>query len=941
MKTSPVVGSAHRFVLAASAALAVGAVVLSAQTAPVQPTEERVVLQHVDVAPVLSEPMVITGSAVPVIPAEAFQPVTTISQVNLEDAGSGTLAEGLRTLVPGFFGEAGTELRANGGTGVAKANLRGLGGTLTLLDGQRSVFDELNLIPTIAVQGVEIAKDGASARYGADALTGVFNTVLVPSYRGAKVRAYYGNTTGDDMGTVRVGFIAGAAAGKTDVVVAGEYYHRNAVMSRDRVGSADADARSQGGQNWREFVTSGLTYAYHASDGWQYRVLAPGRTAGYGLSDFMVQTTAQYYNPRADTALIPEQENKSVYARINHQILPGGRLEAFARMLFAQNEYESAVSPLAINAINVTQYPAVSPHLPPVSSGLTVYYPPGYYYYLRPASIGPRGRIYERDVYDFQAGLKGKIPGGWSWEATYLYSWWYRDDTQTNSFDYAKLAAAINSGAYNPYALDSARGVNPTNSRAFDNPAALRDAAVQGRIDHDFGMRGGSVRAGGPVFELPAGKVQLAVGGDYTLSEQSVVPDRNITGQNGLMIGFNPAGFTASGYEARGVFAEVMVPLISSAQGITAVRDLRLSASVRRSEKDVKGAVRDLAGVYQQRSREFSETTPKVGVLYRPVRDVMFRATYAEGFRTPSLGHLFAAAGSSQLALSDPLGFTTASAVIVNSRGNPDLEPEESKTWNVGAVYTPKAAKGLRFEVDYYRGVVSNLIADGAQYALNANALTQGPGFRRGVAGSINPNAAFASAITRNSAGAVTAVSFYPVNASSREASGIDGQIVAEWPVTAAKVMSVLAWNTTLNWDLTTVGGQPSQNWLGRYVDASTNSISPGSIPRHRGRFSQGVEKGAWSVIGAVNRVSHLEDDATRTLGNRPRYVSQWTTFDAQLGYRWKAAGIEVRAGVNNIADEAAPFAAGAVNAVSNASYDVTLHNDIGRFVYVQVTKAF
>jgi outer membrane receptor protein involved in Fe transport len=366
------------------------------------------------------------------------------------------------------------------------------------------------------------------------------------------------------------------------------------------------------------------------------------------------------------------------------------------------------------------------------------------------------------------------------------------------------------------------------------------------------------------------------------------------------------------------------------------VRDLRFSASVRRSEKDVNGT----AGG-QQRSREFSETTPKVGVLYRPVRDVMFRSTYAEGFRTPSLGSLFASANSSQLALSDPLGFTTAGSVIVNSRGNPDLKPEESKTWNVGVVYTPQAAKGLRFEMDYYRGVVSNLIADGAQYALNANALTQGPDFRRGVASSINPNAAFASAITRNSTGAVTAVSFYPVNASSREASGLDGQIVAEWPMTWAKVVSVLAWNTTFNWDLKTVDGQPSQNWLGKYVDVSTNSISPGSIPRHRGRFSQGVEKGAWSVVGAVNRVSHLEDDTTRTQGNRPRYISQWTTFDAQIGYRWKAAGIEVRAGVNNVADETAPFAAGAVNAVSNASYDVTLHNDIGRFAYVQVTKTF
>jgi outer membrane receptor protein involved in Fe transport len=883
------------------------------------------------------ETFVVTGSAIPVPAGQAFQPVTTVSQVNFEDAGSGTLGEGLRTMVPGFFGETATELRANGGTGVAKANLRGLGGTLTLLDGHRTVFDELNLIPIIAVQRMEIAKDGASARYGADALTGVFNTVLVPSYRGGKVSTYYGNTTGDDMGTVRVGVIAGAGNAKTEIVVAAEYYHRNAVMARDRPGSADADARAQGGLNWRDFVTSGLTYAYQASDGWQYRVLAPGRTGGYAASDFRVQTPAEYYNPRADTALIPEQENQSLYVRLNQEILPDGKLEAFARLLFSKNEYSSGVSPLAINVTNSVTYPTASPHLPPLTTGLTVYYPPGYYYYLRPAVLGPRGRIFERDVYDFQAGLKGKLAGGWSWDATYLYGWWYRDDTQTNSFDHAKLMSAVSSGAYNPFALDSVAGVNPNNGRAFNNPAALRAAAVEGQVDYDFGMRGGSVRASGPLFWLEAGKVELGVGADYTKSEQSTAPDGYIAGRFGSMLGFNSTGSSASGYEARGAFAEVVVPLVGEKQRVPGVQNLRISASVRRSEKDVHGFVRD-----QWRERKFSETSPKIGILYKPARDLLLRATYSEGFRTPGLGHLFAAPASSQLALTDPLGFTGAGVFVVNSRGNPDLKPERSKVWNTGLVFAPKAAKGLRVEIDYYRSVVTDLIADGAQYALYANALSQGAGFRRGAAGTINSNAAFANAISRNpTTGAINSVSFMPVNASSREASGIDAQIVAEWPTTSAKVVSVLSWNTTLDWDLKVAGGQPAQNWLGKYVDVSTNSISPGSIPRHRGRFTQGIEKGAWSLIGAVNRVSHLEDDTTRTLRNHHRYVGQWTTFDAQIAHRWKSTGLEVRLGVNNIADEAAPFAAGAVNSVSNASYDVTLHNDIGRFVYVQVTKRF
>ena len=125
--------SVRGFGLALPVALVTGGVLLPAQTmTPVEQAREELVPVSVD--SVLVEPMIVTGSAVPVIPTEAFQPITTVSQASLEDSGSGTLAEGLRTWVPGFFGEAGTELRANGGTGVAKANLRGLGGTLTLLE---------------------------------------------------------------------------------------------------------------------------------------------------------------------------------------------------------------------------------------------------------------------------------------------------------------------------------------------------------------------------------------------------------------------------------------------------------------------------------------------------------------------------------------------------------------------------------------------------------------------------------------------------------------------------------------------------------------------------------------------------------------------------------------------------------------------------------------
>jgi iron complex outermembrane receptor protein len=891
------------------------------------------------------EKYVVAGSAVPAAAGRTFQPVTVIEGEEFLAMGAAHLGEGIRS-VPAVFGNLNTEARANGGTGNAGVNLRGLGGTLTLLDGHRTAgFDEINLIPMIAFQRIEIVKDGAGARYGADALTGVFNIGMVPKFNGAEIQVYYGNTTEEDAGVVRAGVIAGGRRGKTDVVVAAEYYHRNALMARDRDVSADADMRSQGGQNRRDGSISSLLIGARPGDtAWYYYALPPGRTAGSAGSDFVrydtnPYTSNQFLNTRYNTASIPEQENKSLYARINQQILPEGRLDAYARILFAQNSYESAVLTTASGLTAGVM--ATSPHAP---TGFTLFTGSGSTGFIHPDVIGPRGRQYDRDVYDFQFGLKGRIGERWSWDATYVYGWWYRDDLQSNSINMNTVRAAIASGAYNPFAVDSAAGTNPNNGRAYDNAAVLRQAAAVGTIDHDFGIRGGDARFNGELAKLPGGALEIAGGADYYVVEQSAVPDAVILTGTSVYAGFNTTQFSASGYTSKGAFAELVVPVFGDKATFPLARSLSFSLNLRRSEKEIRGTVRDAAGAIVLRERLFKETTPKFGLLYQPFEDVRFRATYAEGFRTPGLSFLFAAPSTFTTALSDPLGFPTTNVTSVTGRGNPDLDAERSKTWNAGVVFTPKAVRGLQLEIDYYVSRIEGLIADGAQLILDVNAAAQGPGFVRGNAATINPNATFASRITRNSAGTVTLVSSTPMNVASREASGLDYVITYSWPnFGGARWVSRLGANTTLSWDLTTAEGLPSRNWLGRFVDIGVNAISPGSIPRHRGFISQSWEKGAWLASARINHVSHLEDDITRTYQNSFRHISSWTTLDGHLEYRFKAktpallSKVKIRVGVTNLLDEEAPFAAGAFN----DGHDMTTHSNRGRFLYAQVTKAF
>src|SRR6266513_689976 len=104
----------------------------------------------------------------------------------------------------------------NGGDGTVQFNLRGLlpKETLVLIDGKRVAYGSLdvagvssgvdiNLIPFSMVDHVDILKDGASAVYGSDAISGVVNFFLVHKFRGLEIGGTYGNTNmgaSNDMG---------------------------------------------------------------------------------------------------------------------------------------------------------------------------------------------------------------------------------------------------------------------------------------------------------------------------------------------------------------------------------------------------------------------------------------------------------------------------------------------------------------------------------------------------------------------------------------------------------------------------------------------------------------------------------------------------------------------------------------------------------------------
>jgi iron complex outermembrane recepter protein len=196
--------------------------------------------------------IVVTGSLIKRTDTETPAPVQVITADSIKEMGytnvsqvlSNLSANGQGTLNQGFSGAF-----ASGGSGVA---LRGLtvGGTLTLIDGQRMVaypisddnqrsFVDVSAIPINAVERVEVLKDGASATYGADAIAGVVNIILKKSYVGTEFQAEAGTSQKHDGTTEHLSGISGIGDLATDgynAYVAVDYHHQDQVLATARSG---------------------------------------------------------------------------------------------------------------------------------------------------------------------------------------------------------------------------------------------------------------------------------------------------------------------------------------------------------------------------------------------------------------------------------------------------------------------------------------------------------------------------------------------------------------------------------------------------------------------------------------------------------------------------------------------------------------------------------
>ena len=663
----------------------------------------------------------VTGSNIKRTDTEGVNPVQTITRKEIERTGQATVAELLRTISANAgqsYNETFTNSFSPGASGIA---LRGLSqkNTLVLLNGRRvanygfaqnlaDTYVDLNAIPISAVERIEVLKDGASAIYGSDAIAGVVNVILRRDYQGGEIGGSYGKAYEGGMAEKQANAIIGLGQPGVDrfnVLIAANYFRRDLTRYSDRDYINNQDFHRFGGLNNN---SSGAgTYQRAAAANPNRVPFAACGTNGFPGYVAPIQAFAPTtltgrvcaYNPSPYLTLFPESTREQVVAAGTFDITPN--LQAFADLAYSHNDNKQIFTPTPFSSTSVAFDPATGgvrrlPATLPVGNPSNPFAVPTNISYTF-FDIGPRNSVLTSKFYRAMAGLKGNF-GKWDWESAYLHSESEEAQHDFNRIDSYVLARVLANGTYNfvnpqnnDPALTNSLRINPT--RRSLSKLDLIDAKTSTEI-----------------ARVPAGPVGFAAGVEFKRESISDRPDFLIT--NGNVLG-QGATRTDGSRTVSAAYTEFSIPLVKTVEASLAAREDHYS---------------DFGSAF----------SPKVGLKWQPIQELLFRATASKGFRAPSLPENSASSATSFVTVTDALAPGGPANVTISSvsASNPGLSPERSKNYNAGFVFAPDSTGSIG--IDFYSIEQKHIVArDSAQFIVNNPGLFPGKLIRDPITGSL------------------------------------------------------------------------------------------------------------------------------------------------------------------------------------------------------------
>ncbi len=656
----------------------------------------------------------VTGSR---IGRDTFNSVSPVQVINREET---TLAgfNSTASVLQGNAVTGGSEQINNafggfvtdGGPGANTLSLRGLGPTRTLLllngrrvapAGSRGAVGsaDLNTLPNIMVDRIEILKDGASSIYGSDAVAGVVNIITKQKVDSPSVEIQHNATQHGGGDETRLSAIFGTTRDNWRVSGSFEIYNRTEMTLGQRDWASKcpvpllgrgADGR-YGADDYIDPVTGepkcwtldagGVTintlgtayflgrpglgslgyYGTYAPEvledlppGFDYfnrwrpnAAITDGDLPGLEGVDYFGRDS---YDPRMkDESLISPTTNVTGFLQGGMDIESLGDAELYFEVLATrresnQNGYLQHTIDYSPGSPLLGEYSFLPAYAAAPADGSTNGRP-----IAARAFIG-WGLYNNKQIVDFYratGGIRGNLGAEWNYDASVSYARsdadYYTDNRLTNR--YARSLDVVSDGNGGFVCRDTSDGcvAAPVLNAATiggDLPQAYRNYIMQrtkGTTVYDESTVNASVS--GPLFDMPYGTVTSAIGVEYRRSEIDDTPDPNSVANN--LYGFTASQPTRGKDSVSEVFAEVEVPLLS---GLPGAQELTVNLSGRYTDYDSYG----------------DDTTWKVGLLWTPVSWLSFRASRGTSFRAPALFEQYLGATS---------GFTSSAGDPCNGWG--------------------------------------------------------------------------------------------------------------------------------------------------------------------------------------------------------------------------------------------------------------------------------
>jgi iron complex outermembrane receptor protein len=884
-------------------------------------------------APAEITEVVVTGSRIRTTDQGAL-PVQTVTAEQIQQTGATNPEQFLQTLSVAVQGNNNTVAATGAGAttgGVSTVSLRGLGSarTLVLLDGKRvagggtitdSTSVDVGMIPLAAVQKVDVLKDSASAIYGSDAIAGVINFILRDNFQGLELYGNGGGTTDGGGGIREFSATAGfgdLARDRFNVLAFASWEKDDALFGADR-----AFARSGINTVWGNDATSGNTFPanFVANDG-SFGTHNPGNPNNCAPSVYDPGLSAHgcRFDPGPYVSLLPGISKYNLFTAAHYAITDD--IQLYGTASYAQHKVNTVIQPVPLsdqfaipsNNVLANQFPY---NCGPGCANATIllnpsspYYPTSY---VQSITGGPtpvldiRYRAFSsglRNTADiskqprFTLGVKGNA-AGWDFDAGFLYSQTQLTEVVYNGYPaYSKILPLLNSGQVNFFGPNTPAIENQILAANYYGDAYATRTTIE-----EFEASGSH-----KVIDLPAGPLQVAVDGSIRKEKFSTDPSPAI--ESGDISGYG--GNFLPQDNQRNVFGasvEFAVPIVEGLSASPAVR-------------------------YDHYQGTGGKTTPKIGLRWKPMDELLLRGSFAKGFRAPSLTELYQpqTLGVSSPGLTDPArcpttGSPTDCSTQFNATlgGNQKLSPETSTTYTAGFVVNP--IRDFSVSLDWFSIKLQNTII----FGIDGQTILNDP--------------QYASLITR---GAPTAdcpgcpgpvINLNQTNANFGEThvQGFDVDLQYKTP---AQPWGRFTFGLVGSYFATYDIEQPNGTFLnvaGR-VSPITNGAG-GVIPRWHHYASIRYNWNAYEFTVAQNYQSSYTD-LLNTLAppDTGHVVASYSTVDLQAAW----TGIDhlrLAVGARNVGNKVPPYSNVGGQNYFQEGYDPGYVDPRGRFIYGQVT---